>query len=210
MTQGIRSGNLSPLAGSPTAEASGERRDLDAAAVVEAHADFVHSICRRLTRDTEEARELFQESFVRILNGLPAFREDASVRTWICQIVMNTDRNRRRWWSRFRRNFQAAEPAPGAAGEGPGLEPADRGAGPERAAMGAEARSRIESALAALPDDQRLAVVLRDVEGMSYEEIAAATGVEVGTVKSRIGRARAALRVRLADLVDRAKPEASR
>jgi len=147
---------------------------------------------------------------VRILNGLPSFREESSLRTWICQIVMNTDRNRRRGWRRFRRSFRPAVPAAGP-GEGASrVEPADRAAGPERAALGAEALSRIDAALSALPADQRLAVVLRDVEGLSYEEIAAATGAEVGTVKSRIGRARAALRVRLADLVNPATRAASR
>jgi RNA polymerase sigma-70 factor (ECF subfamily) len=74
--------------------------------------------------------------------------------------------------------------------------------------MSREIRSRVDASLGRLPADQRLAVVLRDVEGMTYEEIAAATGAGVGTVKSRIGRARAALRRSLADLVERPGLEA--
>jgi RNA polymerase sigma-70 factor (ECF subfamily) len=68
--------------------------------------------------------------------------------------------------------------------------------------LSVEIRDRVEASLRALPRDQRIAVVLRDIEGMSYEEIAVSMGTEIGTVKSRIGRARASLRVLLADLVD--------
>ena len=146
---------------------------------------------------------MFQESFIRILKGLPSFEGKAALRTWICQIVINCDRNRRRWWSRFRRNFPGTgRTGPAGHGEEANPEPADGTPGPERAAMSAEIRKRVEASLGELPRDQRIAVVLRDVEGMSYEEIAVSMGTEMGTVKSRIGRARAALRKKLADLVE--------
>lgn len=204
-------GNFSRPAGSHEAGgASSAPFDARLGNVVEEHADFVYSLCRRLARDEEEAHDLFQESFVRILRGFPSFKGQASPRTWICQIVINCDRNRRRWWSRFRRNLPSvALPDPSGESEGAAFEPADGKAGPERAAMSAEIRRRVEASLRDLPAEQRLAVVLRDVEGMSYEEIAASTGTEIGTVKSRIGRARAALREKLADLVEGSRVEAS-
>jgi RNA polymerase sigma-70 factor, ECF subfamily len=179
--------------------------------VVEEHADFVYSLCRRLARDEDEAHDLFQESFVRVLKGLPSFQGRASMRTWICQIVINCDRNRRRWWSRLRRNLPVVplnDPVEDAGAGAP--EPRDGAAGPERRAISREIRDRVDASLGRLPADQRLAVVLRDVEGMSYEEIAAATGAGVGTVKSRIGRARASLRRSLADLVERSGLEVPR
>jgi len=211
-------GNLSRTAGSHSMEGTGTDPGAGApderlARLVEDHADLVFSLARRLTRSEEEAHDLFQESFVRIFRGLPTFEGRAALRTWICQIVINTDRNRRRWWSRLRRNLPSVPLAGADESEEGGptaLDPVDRAAGPERAAIGGEIRRRLDLTLASLPEEQRLAVVLRDVEGMSYEEIAGATGAEIGTVKSRIGRARAALRADLADLVDRPAGEKSR
>ncbi len=200
---------------SPPLTASGSAAERDARdcvrpeRVVEEHADLVYSLARRLARDEEEAGELFQESFVRILRGLPAFEGRASLRTWICQVVINCDRNRRRWWSRFRRNIPAAPPAStgGDEEDAAAPDPADCAAGPERAAIGREIRERVDAGLRALPTEQRIAVILRDVEGLSYEEIAAAMEITLGTVKSKISRARAALRQNLADLVESPKAE---
>jgi RNA polymerase sigma-70 factor (ECF subfamily) len=175
--------------------------------IVAEHADLVYSLAKRLTRNDEEARDLFQESWLRILRGLPGFEGRASLRTWICQVVINCDRNRRRWWARWRRNLSpipldAVDPPP----EHRGAEPADASPGPERRLLSSESRRRIESALRELPAEQRMAVLLRDVEGMGYDEIAAAMGIAIGTVKSKISRGRAALRERLADLVEGVAP----
>ena len=175
---------------------------LDPERVVEEYADLVYALARRLTRHEEEARELFQESFVRILRGLRSFEGRSSPRTWICQVVINCDRNRRRFWSRLRRNVPSVSLTAPAEEEAPPPEPADPSPGPDRLALSHEARERLESALTELPEEQRVAVVLRDVEGMSYEEIAAAMTIPVGTVKSKIARARSALRARLSDLVE--------
>jgi len=201
-----RHGNLSRDPGShrPAVEIDGDSGPEERASrVVEEHADLVYSLARRLTRNEDEAHDLFQEAFVRILGGLPSFEGRSSIRTWICQIVINTDRNRRRWWSRLRRNLPS-EPIQETTedGDAPARDPADPGAGPERSALSADIRRRIDDSLLALPPEQRLAVVLRDVEGLTYEEIAEAMSCEVGTVKSRIGRARATLRELLADLVE--------
>jgi RNA polymerase sigma-70 factor (ECF subfamily) len=201
MTRGLMPGNIRGPAGSqdPVTD-SGRARPED---VTEAYADLVYALCRRLARNEEEARDLFQDSFVRILRGLPSFEGRASLRTWLCQIVINCDRNRRRWWLRLRRNLPTGESlGPFREAGWAGTEPPDDAPGPERAVLSVEIRDRVEASLRALPRDQRIAVVLRDIEGMSYEEIAVSMGTEMGTVKSRIGRARASLRVLLADLVD--------
>jgi len=179
-----------------------EVRDTDA--FVRKYADLVYSIARRLCRSEEEAGELFQEAFVRLLRGLPSFEGRASLKTWVCQVVINADRNRRRWWSRFRRNLPEAHllDADRDREAVEAIEPQDGSAGPERLLLGREIRDRVEKGLAALPADQRLAVVLRDVEGLDYEEIGRAMNIPVGTVKSKISRGRAALREELSDLVD--------
>lgn len=189
---------------------AGEEREpacADTDRIVTEYADLVYSLAKRLTRGDDEARDLFQESWVRILRGLPGFQGRASLRTWICQVVINCDRNRRRWWARWRRNLspvplEAVDPE----AERPARELADASPGPDRRLLASESRRRIESALRDLPEEQRLAVILRDVEGMGYDEIAAAMGIAIGTVKSKISRGRAALRERLADLVEGVTP----
>lgn len=192
-----------------TLAAVGVRDTLTAEQVVEAYSDLVYSLARRLTRNDEEARDLFQESFVRIFRGLAGFEGRASMKTWICQVVINCDRNRRRFWSRLRRNLPPASPGPpeGDEEESPALALGDPSAGPERLALSREIRSRVDASLMELPVEQRLAVVMRDVEGMSYEEIAAAMGIAIGTVKSKIARGRSTLRARLADLVESRQQE---
>jgi RNA polymerase sigma-70 factor (ECF subfamily) len=187
------------------------RETLTAEQVVAAYSDLVYSLARRLTRNDEEARDLFQESFVRIFRGLAGFEGRASMKTWICQVVINCDRNRRRFWSRLRRNLPQAVPASpeGNEEEAPFVAVRDPSAGPERLALSGEIRSRVDATLRELPVEQRIAVVMRDVEGMSYEEIAAAMGIAIGTVKSKISRARSTLREKLADLVDAPRREAT-
>jgi RNA polymerase sigma-70 factor (ECF subfamily) len=202
----------SPGIGPGAPGGAGSPGPLPAERVVEEHADLVFSLARRLARDEEEARELFQESFVRILRGLPDFEGRSSLRTWICQVVINCDRNRRRFFGRLRRNLPSIPlPREGEGDEGPpALDVADPAAGPDRLVLGGELRARIETSLRELPREQRTAVLLRDVEGLSYEEIAAALGRPLGTVKSKIARARAALRLSLADLVEPPAGEGSR
>lgn len=176
----------------------------DAAAferIVRSHAGLVLGLGMRMLKNRADAEDLVQDVFLRVHRSLPSFRGESSLRTWIGHVTVNAARNRHRGDSRRLRHLA---PVPDAAGDDPPeLEEraADTGAGPERLALSSEARGRIEAALALLPEEFREAVVLRDVEGLAYDEIAGVLGVSEGTVKSRIARGRARLQEALADLV---------
>jgi len=193
------------------AEASTNGRaggSLDAESLIERYADLVFGLSVRLTGNREEARDLAQDACIRIIKGAATFRGDASVKTWICQIVTNCHRNRMRWWRRLKRGrtISLEEPVGGDA-DGPARTLQDTlpdpAPGVDRLAAGVEARRRVERELMKLPFEQRAAIVMREIEAMSYAEIARAQGVAEGTVKSRIARARETLRTALADLSQR-------
>ena len=184
---------------------SGRDRAADASDLVERYGDMVYNLSVRLTGDREEARDLAQEAFIRLVKGFASYRGEASLKTWVCQVVVNCHRNRARWWRRLKRGRTVSldEPAQGVDPEA-GVTLADNlaDASPlaDRVALSREAGGRLQAELAKLPRDQRAALLLREVEGLSYAEIAVALGVREGTVKSRIARAREYLRGTLADL----------
>jgi RNA polymerase sigma-70 factor (ECF subfamily) len=176
--------------------------------LVRLHGSAVHRFAHRLLGDPEEARDLTQEVFLRAFRRLGSFRADSSLRTWLFRITLNAARNRRRSWSRHRRSRTVSlEANPGEEGQGAVARLAHPAPGPDRALEGRTIRARLAEALEELPEEFRVAVSLRDVEGLDYRSIARITGVRVGTVKSRIGRAREALRARLADLRPAAREE---
>jgi RNA polymerase sigma-70 factor, ECF subfamily len=162
--------------------------------VEERHGD-IYALLYRLTEDPEEARDLTQETFLQAFRHLASFRGDADLRTWLYRIAVNQARNRMRWWRRRRRGQQVAlDDHVRAHGELPS-DSVD--ASPERVLRQREVATRIWEALEALPFDQKTAIVLREIDGLSYDEIAFSLGVAVGTVKSRLARARETLRARL-------------
>ena len=171
---------------------------------MERYGDLVFNFALKLTGDREQARDLAQDAFVRILQGASGFRGEASPRTWICQVVLNCHRNRARWWRRLKRGRTVSleERLAGSEEEDLtlGATLADPNPGADRVAESHQARARLEQELQRLPRDQRAALILREVEGMSYGEIAAVMGVREGTVKSRLARARETLRLALKDL----------
>jgi len=178
----------------------------DPACLVARYGDLVYNLAVRLTGDREEARDLSQDAMIRILKGVGSFRGDASMKTWIIRVVINCHRNRMRWWRRRRPaailSLDApADPSGRDTGMTLGATVADPSPGPDRRAEAARAGQRLQRALMELPRDQRAAIVLREIEGLSYQEIALTLGVREGTVKSRIARAREALRAALSDLV---------
>ncbi|HZC79934.1 MAG TPA: sigma-70 family RNA polymerase sigma factor, partial [Ktedonobacterales bacterium] len=178
--------------------------------LIERYGDLVFSLSVRLTGDRELARDLAQDAFVRILRGASSFRGEASAKTWVCQVVINCHRNRSRWWRRLKRGRTVSleEKLPGARDDAMnamntmtlGATLADPAPGAEQVTQSRETRLRLEQELARLPAQQRAALILRELEGMSYLEIAAALGVREGTVKSRLARARETLRLALSDL----------
>jgi RNA polymerase sigma-70 factor, ECF subfamily len=155
----------------------------------------IYSLLIRLTEDTEEARDLTQETFLSALKAIKNFRGDADLKTWLYRIAVNESRNRFRWWKRRNRSTTISLDAENVFGQSQNV--ADSAENPEAAALRRERESALRQALSELPTNFREVVVLRDIEGLSYEEVAAALETNVGTVKSRIARGREELRRKL-------------
>jgi len=172
--------------------ASGD--DAACAELVAAHQRMVYTLALHLLGDPDEALDLSQEVFLRVFRTLSGFRGQSALRTWIYRIVINQARNRQRWWRRRHRSEQVSlDEHVRLFGD---LESKGETA-PDRVLAQKEASARIWKALDRLPFDQRTALVLREIDGLRYDEIAFSLGVAVGTVKSRLTRARQALRAEL-------------
>ncbi len=159
----------------------------------------IYGLLYRLTENAEEARDLTQETFLRAFQNIGTFRGDADLRTWIYRIAINQARNRWRWWRRRRRDATVSLDAPA----GPFGQPlnatlrAEANSDPERQTLAHEREKVLRLALKTLGRAYRETVILRDIEGFSYEEIATTLGISVGTVKSRLSRGREELRRKL-------------
>ncbi len=167
--------------------------DEDACArLVTDHQRMVYQLGLHLLGDPQEAADLSQEVFLRIFRTLAQFRGQSTLRTWIYRIVVNQASNRQRWWRRRKRGQQVPlEEHTAAHGE---LPESRSYAMPDQVLQQRETAGRVWNALDKLPFDQRAVIVLREIDGLSYEEIASSLGVAVGTVKSRLARARGNLR----------------
>lgn len=177
----------------------GEAEAFDAL-VVRYSAD-IYAVLYRLTEDAEEAADLTQETFLSALKAIKKFRGEADLKTWLVRIAINESRNRFRWWTRRRREKTVSLDAPVGESETTfGETVSGSGANPEEAILQRERENRLTKALGDLPEIFREAVVLCDIEGLRYEEIAAALEVNIGTVKSRIARGREELRRKLDDI----------
>jgi RNA polymerase sigma-70 factor (ECF subfamily) len=169
--------------------------------LVEERTGDVYALLYRLTEDAEEARDLTQETFLRVFQSIGRFRGDAELKTWIYRIAINQARNRWRWWRRRRREATLSLDAQGAHGEQPLKARLQSSAtNPEQETLAHERETALRRALQTLGRSYRETVILRDVEGMSYEEIAATLEISVGTVKSRLARGRMELRRKLSSL----------
>lgn len=162
----------------------------------------VYSLCFRLLRDAEEARDATQETFLKVYRGLGSFRGEAGLKTWIYRIAINQAMNQQRWWRRRHRDETISlELTRGQTGATIGsLLPAPSRS-PEALAISSEREEHVMRALGELKQEYRIALVLREIEEMSYEEIAATLSISIGTVKSRIARGREELRRRIKDLL---------
>jgi RNA polymerase sigma-70 factor (ECF subfamily) len=150
----------------------------------------IFGLISRYIRDADEVQDVAQEAFIKAYNALPRFRGDSAFYTWLYRIAINTAKNH--LVSKSRR-------PPGQDVEVDDAEYYDGGSAlreienPENALFGAELKAVVETAIAALPDDLRTAVTLREFDGLSYEDIAEVMECPVGTVRSRIFRAREAI-----------------
>jgi RNA polymerase sigma-70 factor, ECF subfamily len=168
--------------------------EIACAELVGEHQRMVVQLAVNLLDDRDEALDVSQEVFLRVFRTIHRFRGQSSLRTWIYRIAVNQARNRHRFWRRRRRADQVSiEDHVSIHGE----LVSTRQATPERELAQKELGDRLQRALNNLPFDQRTAIVLREVDGLSYDEIAFSLGVAIGTVKSRLTRARQALRLEL-------------
>jgi RNA polymerase sigma-70 factor (ECF subfamily) len=159
----------------------------------------VVKLVMRYVHDPADAQDVAQEAFIKAYRALPQFRGDSAFYTWLYRIAINTAKNALAARDRSPISYELdahGEESDGMAGR---LKDPDT---PEGLALTEEIRSTVNSAIEALPDDLRTAIVLRELEGMSYEEIAAAMDCPVGTVRSRIFRAREAIDRRLRNVFD--------
>jgi RNA polymerase sigma-70 factor (ECF subfamily) len=167
------------------------------AELVATHQRMVFALALHLLGDRDEALDLSQEVFLRVFRTLSGFRGQSALRTWIYRIVVNQARNRQRWW---RRRHRAEQVSLDEHVQQFGDLESSGDLPPDRLLASKETAARIWQALDRLPFDQRTALILREVDGLRYEEIAFSLGVAVGTVKSRLTRARQALRADLLGL----------
>jgi RNA polymerase sigma-70 factor (ECF subfamily) len=162
--------------------------------LVSEHQRMVIQLAMNLLGDRDEALDLSQEVFLRVFRTIHRFRGQSSLRTWIYRIAVNQARNRHRFWRRRHRADQVSLDEH-LATHGEFVSEGD--ATPERVLAQKELATRLQVALDRLPFDQRTAIVLREIDGLSYDEIAFSLGLAIGTVKSRLTRARQALRLEL-------------
>lgn len=154
-------------------------------ALYEAHVDRVYRLAYRLAGDDDLAREFTQEAFIRAFERLHTFRGDSQLATWLHAIATSVALNGLRKVKRFRQRETDLDDAGHVAG------------GPRQAEP--DLKRRLHAAIDALPEGYRTVFLLHDVEGYTHEEIGAALGVETGTSKAQLSRARAKLREALAD-----------
>ncbi len=154
--------------------------------LVDAHAPYVYNLALRTLQNERDAEDVTQESFVRVWRGLSRFRADAHFRTWLYRIVVNLCYNR---LPKLKRELRAVEVED--------VVLVDDTLGVERAVVSAEIATQLNTAIANLPDTQRLVITLRHQQGLSYDEIATITELPLGTIKTHIFRARKALKVAL-------------
>ena len=161
----------------------------------------IFSLLARTVRNSADAADLTQEVFVKVFRGIHGFHGESSLRTWIYRIALREASNQRRWWMRHQ---QHEIPIEQEMGEGDNGRPVllkdmlvDPSESPYDAALHEENRAHVEQALRQVPEPFRSTLILRDIEGFSYEEVAAMQGVNLGTVKSRLVRGRAFLKALL-------------
>jgi RNA polymerase sigma-70 factor, ECF subfamily len=163
----------------------------------------IYSLVYRILTDPADAADTTQEVFLKVFRGMKRFNGECSLKTWLYRIAIHEASNQRRWWFRHKSKETSMEAHQDQDGNCFGLcdTLVDRGESPLEIFAHEEIRARIESELKQVSEPYRTTVVLRDIEGLSYEEIAEVLQVSLGTVKSRLIRGRDALKKRLESFV---------
>lgn len=156
------------------------------------HEKMMYALALRMCQNPEDAKDCMQEAMIRIFRSLSGFRGESSFSTWVYRIVNNTclDSHRRKKVRRAESLDEMSES---------GWNAPDTAAGPEESAENKELKRAISAAIDTLPVDIRTAVVLRDIQGFSYEDVSQIMNINIGTVKSRISRGRERLRELLSE-----------
>ncbi len=169
--------------------------------LIEQYHQQIYSLVYRILNDPADAADTTQEVFIKVFRGMHHFNGSASLKTWMYRIAIHEASNQRRWWFRHKSRDTSIEPAESDTAENTnhGLKDTliDKADSPFEIARSRELQSRVEEELRHVQEPYRTAVVLRDIEELSYEEIADITGATLGTVKSRLMRGREALKKRL-------------
>ena len=161
----------------------------------------IYSLLARTVYDRADAADLTQEVFVKVFRGVSSFHGESSLRTWIYRIALREASNQRRWWMRHKFQEVAIDQEMPEGDSGTPVRIKDRLVDPAEspfdAVVHAENRALVEAALKQVPEPFRTTLILRDIEGFVYEEVAEIEGVSLGTVKSRLVRGRAHLKALL-------------
>jgi RNA polymerase sigma-70 factor (ECF subfamily) len=165
----------------------------------------VYGLVYRIVNDAADAADTTQDVFLKVFRGMKHFHGESSLKTWIYRIALHEAANRRRWWFRHKARETSIEPAePDGPNNGQGaiqVALTDDAESPFENVAHHEVQQRVEEELRKLPEPYRTTLILRDLEDMSYEEIAEVLEISLGTVKSRLTRGRDALRQRLTPYV---------
>ena len=170
----------------------------------------IYSLVYRILTDPSDAADTTQEVFLKVFRGMSRFNGQCSLKTWLYRIAIHEASNQRRWWFRHKSKETSMEAHDDDNGNSLGLcdTLADPGESPLELLAHEEIRARVENELKQVPEPYRTTVVLRDIEGLSYEEIAEVLQISLGTVKSRLIRGRDALKKRLETFVRKMNAEA--
>jgi RNA polymerase sigma-70 factor, ECF subfamily len=172
----------------------------------------VYSIVYRILTDPADAADTTQEVFLKVFRGMKYFHGESSLKTWIYRIAIHEASNRRRWWFRHKSKETSMEPSEGNTVDtcvsfSVNAALVDKHKSPFENVADDELKARVDTELRKVPEPYRTAVVLRDIEELSYDEIAEITQVSLGTVKSRITRGRDVLRKRLREYIREVGPQ---
>ena len=171
----------------------------------------IYGLIYRIVNDPSDAADTTQDVFLKVFRGMKHFHGESSLKTWIYRIALHEAANRRRWWFRHKAQETPIEPVVSGDSEFSGPSGEDRlvdpGESPFEKFAHTEVQAAVEQALQQVSEPYRTALILRDLEEMSYEEIAEVLAISLGTVKSRITRGRDALRKKLTTYVKNVGPE---
>ncbi len=165
------------------------------------HKDTMFNLCYKFLRDYHEANDSAQEIFIKVYRSLKNFRFQSSFSTWLYRIAVNTCKNRLKSLDyRFKKRIKSLD-SHGSANNNPSSDIADESRSPMVELEKKERSLLVQKAIDSLPGSKRTMVILRDIEGLPYDEIAEITGFNLGTVKSKLARARSDLRKKLRGVI---------